>query len=59
MAIQHMPYGMLDGINCGFGRLPVLPLAGEIVRIFVRIDECVSHAVLTWTVDGMAREEIV
>ena len=58
MAIQHMPYGMLDGINCGFGRLPVLPLAGEIVRIFVRIDECVSHAVLTWTADGMAREPL-
>ncbi len=58
MSIKHMPYGMHENENCGFGRLPVAPLAGETVTIFARLDAQNTNAVLQWTVDGTSQCDI-
>ena len=58
MNIKHMPYGMYEQINCGFGRIPVAPLAGETVSIYARLGGEAENVRLQWLADGRAMEDI-
>lgn len=59
MSIKHMPYGMLSGMDCGFGRLPVTPLAGETVHIHARIERKVEEASLLWQINGLPQASVL
>ena len=47
--IKHLPEGLTPYEDCGFGRYPTWPLAGEAVRVACRSE---AEPVLLLTVNG-------